>query len=137
MKAHRHLVSRLAPFFAAVLLGAPSLLACSSAGPGSGGGTSGGVQGTIGSSGTGSGSGSGGGGDQPGCVDPGGTCSGTKECCQSGNGIGPEGQVCVSDDNACHAVCLSSSECKSGCCIKLSGVSFGNCGEYASGYTCL
>jgi hypothetical protein len=58
------------------------------------------------------------------------------DCCQSGTGIS-NGAVCVSDDNACHAICTSSSQCKSGCCIKLQNESYGDCGEYQSGFTCL
>jgi hypothetical protein len=72
----------------------------------------------------------------PSCVAPGGACSNTGECCQSGQGV-PYGQSCISNDNACHALCAASSECNSGCCIKLQGDSYGVCGDYQSGYTCL
>jgi hypothetical protein len=47
------------------------------------------------------------------------------------------GETCLSDDNSCHANCATSSECASGCCIKLQGASYGACGAYQSGYTCL
>jgi hypothetical protein len=49
----------------------------------------------------------------------------------------PNGAVCVSNDNSCHAICTASSQCNSGCCIQLQGVSYGDCGTYQSGYTCL
>jgi len=72
----------------------------------------------------------------PSCASAGSSCASTGDCCQSGSGI-PYGQVCLSDDNACHALCASSSECNSGCCIKLQGASDGVCGQFQSGYTCL
>jgi len=96
----------------------------------SSGSSSGGV--SSGSSGSSSGGGST-------CVAPGGTCTTTGECCQSGS-YAPNGSVCVTNDNACHALCSTSSQCTGGCCIQLSS-SFngfpGDCGQQMSGYTCL
>jgi hypothetical protein len=71
------------------------------------------------------------------CAMPGGACTENGNCCQSGSNVGPVGATCLSDDNSCHAACMSSSDCKSGCCIELKGVSFGACGTRASGETCL
>ncbi len=65
------------------------------------------------------------------CVGPGGTCSGTDVCCQSGSGIGSQGQVCISNDNACHAICSSNSDCASGCCAPVQGQSYGVCATAA------
>jgi hypothetical protein len=48
----------------------------------------------------------------------------------------PYGANCSPDDNLCHALCLTSSDCESDCCIPLSGGTYGNCGPAQSGYTC-
>jgi hypothetical protein len=72
----------------------------------------------------------------PSCSHPGQSCASPSDCC-SNDPNAPMGQTCLSNDNVCHALCSSSSECTSGCCIKLQGVSYGACGGYQSGYTCL
>jgi hypothetical protein len=71
------------------------------------------------------------------CAQPGDFCSVTDDCCQSGAGVGSSGQVCIVDDGLCHVLCTASSQCPSGCCIKLQGQTYGDCGNYESGYTCL
>jgi hypothetical protein len=73
------------------------------------------------------------------CEAPGGSCAadGTADCCQSPATAGNLGAVCLSDDNACHSKCTSSSECKSGCCLALQNVSYGACGASQSGAKCL
>ncbi len=72
----------------------------------------------------------------PVCHNPGQSCTGRSDCCQSGGNVGPHGAVCLSDDGACHAECFYSSECASNCCVKLTGVSYGACGSSA-GHTCI
>jgi hypothetical protein len=71
------------------------------------------------------------------CVMNGGGCTETGQCCASGPEIGPLGQVCISNDGLCHPLCTSSSQCGSNCCIQIEGESYGDCGAYQSGYTCL
>lgn len=70
------------------------------------------------------------------CGAPGASCTVTGDCCSSASNA-PYGETCLSDDYTCHADCTASSQCNSGCCVKLANVSYGVCGTYASGYTCL
>lgn len=77
-----------------------------------------------------------GGGGTGGCSDPGSSCTKSGDCCQTGSKVGPNGATCLSDDSVCHAKCYSNSECGSGCCVPLSGVSYGACGS-PSKYTCM
>ncbi len=71
----------------------------------------------------------------PTCTQPGGGCTLTTECCQTGTNI-PYGATCLTDDLTCHDICYASSECTSGCCIQLQGLSYGACGS-AAGHVCL
>jgi hypothetical protein len=71
----------------------------------------------------------------PTCVGPGGGCSVSTDCCQSGTNV-PYGATCLTDDFTCHDVCYASSDCSSGCCIQLQGLSYGACGS-AGGHICL
>ena len=71
----------------------------------------------------------------PTCAAPGASCSVPADCCQTGTNI-PYGATCLSDDYTCHDVCYASSECTSGCCIQLQGLSYGACGS-ASGHSCI
>lgn len=71
----------------------------------------------------------------PTCTQPGGACATPSDCCQSGTNI-PYGATCLSSDYTCHDVCYASSECTSGCCIALQGLSYGACGS-AAGHACL
>jgi hypothetical protein len=72
------------------------------------------------------------------CSPPGAVCDTTSMCCQSGDGVGALGQVCLIDDGACHACCTSSDGCAAGCCIALatSGCA-GACGTPSASDTCL
>lgn len=72
----------------------------------------------------------------PVCHNPGSSCTGKSDCCQTGATVGPYGAVCISDDGVCHAECYSSNECGSNCCVKLQGVSYGACAS-STGHTCL
>lgn len=70
------------------------------------------------------------------CHNPGLSCTGKSDCCQTGTPVGPYGAVCLSDDDLCHAECYHSYECGSNCCVKLQGVSYGACAS-STGHTCL
>ncbi|HEY1958224.1 MAG TPA: hypothetical protein VGH28_21555 [Polyangiaceae bacterium] len=71
----------------------------------------------------------------PTCVAPGGVCNVPADCCQTGANI-PYGATCLSEDYTCHDICYGSSECASGCCIELNGLSYGACGT-AAGHVCM
>jgi hypothetical protein len=61
------------------------------------------------------------------CVDPGGSCTENGQCCQTGSNVGAYGATCVSNDDTCHAKCHSGGDCASGCCLALTGESYGAC----------
>jgi hypothetical protein len=65
---------------------------------------------------------------QPQCVAPGGTCTASAQCCQTGITV-PNGATCTTNDNSCHAICSSNSDCASGCCEPLEGVTYGACAD--------
>jgi hypothetical protein len=63
----------------------------------------------------------------PTCVAPGASCSATSQCCQTGSTVGPYGSTCISNDDECHSICHSGSDCESGCCAQVTGESWGVC----------
>jgi hypothetical protein len=72
-----------------------------------------------------------------GCATPGETCSTSSQCCQSGSNISSLGAVCITQDDTCHALCTTSSQCTK-CCAQLQGSSNGVCDGNANGTdTCL
>ena len=71
----------------------------------------------------------------PTCAGPGAGCTVPADCCQTGTNV-PYGATCLSEDYTCHDVCYASSDCASGCCIQLQGLSYGACGS-AGGHVCL
>jgi hypothetical protein len=98
-------VVRACVILSALLLAA--LAGCSSGGGGGGGGMSG----TSGGN----------------CAVPGASCTDSSDCCQSGANVNPGGARCISDDWKCHSVCNGNSDCVSGCCVGVEGVSYGVC----------
>jgi len=61
------------------------------------------------------------------CVAPGDSCSSSASCCQTGANVGDYGAICLSEDYFCHSICLDNTECVSGCCAELDGLSYGAC----------
>ena len=62
------------------------------------------------------------------CKPPGGTCTKTTDCCQSGPAITPpNGATCDASDHLCHADCTDGAECNSGCCFPVAGTNYGSC----------
>ena len=89
-------------------------------------------------SGTGGGTGATGGGASGGtatqvstaCAPGGGLCLKTADCCQTGSGVGALGTTCLTSDYLCHANCTDSAQCRSNCCVQLSGISaYGACAD--------
>lgn len=62
------------------------------------------------------------------CAPPGGGCSapGTT-CCPTGPTVGPYGSTCISNDEECHSICHTGTDCSSGCCAQVTGKTYGVC----------
>jgi hypothetical protein len=71
-----------------------------------------------------------------GCQAPGDSCTDTNQCCMSGPTVGPLGAVCISNDNQCHAMCNTGSDCSSGCCAGVTGQSYGVCAPSSDCSSC-
>jgi hypothetical protein len=82
----------------------------------------------TGGAGTG-GAGTGGAGGM--CVAPGATCAASTDCCQTSSAT-PMGAVCIVDDGVCHAKCMTGSQCVSGCCVPVTGETYGVCADAAT-----
>jgi len=64
----------------------------------------------------------------PACSQAGASCTKNSDCC--GYAASGAKEICLSNDNLCHATCTSGSQCASGCCVQTSvnGVaSYGAC----------
>lgn len=88
----------------------------------------GGAHGNGGIAGTG-GAGTGGAGGM--CVAPGVACQASTDCCQTATST-PMGAVCIVDDGVCHAKCATGAQCVSGCCVAVTGETYGVCADAAT-----